>query len=98
MMTWSVRCAPFFGSRVHGLPGTGAEQENLLGTGVLDSLGVLEIVDFLETTFDIVVDEDDFDLEIFNPSPGSRLSLMRGASRRRENGADSDAGTIPGSC
>ncbi len=49
----------------HGLPGTGAEQENLLGTGVLDSLGVLEIVDFLETTFDIVVDEDDFDLDNF---------------------------------
>jgi acyl carrier protein len=52
-------------TRASGIAGADTERDNLLNTGFLDSLGVLEIVDFLEETFGIVVDEDDFDLGNF---------------------------------
>ena len=36
-----------------------ADNESLVETGIIDSMGVLEIVTFLEAEFDIVLDDDE---------------------------------------
>jgi acyl carrier protein len=33
--------------------------ENLLDSGILDSLGIAEVTEFVEKTFDIAIDEDE---------------------------------------
>ncbi|MAT44676.1 MAG: acyl carrier protein [Anaerolineaceae bacterium] len=39
--------------------------DDLLSEGILDSLGILQLVSFLEETFDIEVDDEDVVLENF---------------------------------
>jgi acyl carrier protein len=34
-------------------------EQSLVESGVIDSLGILELVDFVETTFDLQIPEDD---------------------------------------
>jgi acyl carrier protein len=38
-------------------------QESLLDAGILDSTGVMEVVDFLEETFEIAIEPQDLSLE-----------------------------------
>ena len=40
-----------------------ADDDDLLATGVVDSLAVLELVNFVEVTYDIFIPDDDFELE-----------------------------------
>ncbi len=37
----------------------------LLEMGVLDSLGIMALVEYLEASFDIIIDEDDIEAERF---------------------------------
>ena len=46
------------------------EREPLLGRGIIDSLGVMEIVEFLTTEFNIVVQDDDMTEENFGTLAG----------------------------
>ena len=43
------------------LVGTGglSDDASLIACGVVDSTGVLEVVTFLESTFDVTIDDDD---------------------------------------
>jgi len=50
------------------LMGEGAEfgpDDLLLEEGIIDSLGLLEIVTFIETEFDVVVEDEDVTLDAF---------------------------------
>jgi acyl carrier protein len=40
-------------------------QDALLGSGMIDSLGILELVDFLERSFGFALDEEDLSPENF---------------------------------
>lgn len=42
-----------------------SNQESLLESGILDSLGILEVVTFLEGEFNITVDDDELQPEYF---------------------------------
>lgn len=42
------------------------ENEDLIGSGILDSLGILKLVSFIETTFDIDVPDGDVVYENFH--------------------------------
>lgn len=42
-----------------------AHGDNLLGSGIVDSLGILDIVDFVEEEFGIVIDEEEFVIDNF---------------------------------
>jgi acyl carrier protein len=48
-------------ARQHSL----AEEDALLGSGIVDSLGVLDLVAFVEETFDVAVDVEDLQPENF---------------------------------
>ena len=53
-------------------------REPLLGRGIIDSLGVMEIVEFLNTEFGIVVQDDDMTEENFGTLAGiARFVVMR---------------------
>ncbi len=41
------------------IPGPLGPDENLLDGGILDSLGIAEITEFMEKNFSIVIDEDE---------------------------------------
>jgi acyl carrier protein len=44
----------------HRLPNGAPDPEmNLLGEGVIDSMGVMQIVSFIEETFSVAVEDDD---------------------------------------
>jgi acyl carrier protein len=49
------------------------ESDSLLRLGIIDSLGVVELVEFLHDTFDITVDDD----EITEENLGSLSSIGR---------------------
>ena len=36
------------------------EETSFLGSGIIDSTGILEVVSFLEESFDISIDDDEF--------------------------------------
>ncbi len=40
-------------------------EDDLLSEGILDSLGILQLVSFIEETFDVEVDDEDVVLENF---------------------------------
>ncbi len=42
------------------------EKESLIATGVIDSTGILELISFLETTFNIKFDDDELVAENFD--------------------------------
>lgn len=63
-------------SRARGL----GDEDSLLDTQVIDSLGILELVEFLEETFAIQVTDDELTPENFD----SIGALARFASRRSE--------------
>lgn len=48
-----------------GDPGELSDDYQLLEEGVLDSLGIMALVEYLEAEFDIVIDEDDVVAERF---------------------------------
>lgn len=48
-----------------GDPGDLTDDYQLLEEGVLDSLGIMALVEYLEAEFDIVIDEDDVVAERF---------------------------------
>lgn len=54
---------------------------SLLGSGAIDSLGILELMTFLGERFDIVVQDDDFDQENFE----TLASLVRFINDRKRN-------------
>ena len=56
------------------------DDDALLDTGVVDSLGILEIVDFLVETFEIEVSDEDLSPENF----GSITTLAAFVRRRKE--------------
>ncbi|MGN7186949.1 acyl carrier protein [Microbacterium enclense] len=42
-----------------------SDEDDLLAAGVVDSLAVLELVNFVEVTYDVFIPDDDFELERF---------------------------------
>ena len=48
-----------------GEPEDLTDEFELLEEGVLDSLGIMALVEYLEGAFDIVIDEDDIVAELF---------------------------------
>ena len=55
-----IRLRKFLGNRFPQIEGRGiGEDEPLLETGVLDSLGVLDLVEFLENEFKIEIIDDE---------------------------------------
>ena len=58
----------------------------LIRTGVLDSLGILMLVQFLESTYDIVIDDGD----ITRVHLGSLASIQRYVEASKSNEAGSD--------
>lgn len=57
-----------------------AADENLLGQGILDSMGILKLVAFLEERFDIQTDDDDLIPENFET-----IELMRAFVERKRS-------------
>ena len=51
------------------------DNKSLVDCGIIDSMGVLEIVTFLESTFDIVLDDDEVASDTFE-SIGSLATLV----------------------
>tara|TARA_Y100001968_G_C19419162_1_gene750755 strand:- start:1544 stop:1792 length:249 start_codon:yes stop_codon:yes gene_type:complete len=37
--------------------------ESLLATGVLDSFGIVELIEYIESTWEIIIDDSDFTVE-----------------------------------
>ena len=60
-----------------------ADEESLLETGVIDSTGVLELIEFLEESFGIEVD----DTETVPENLGSISGLSRYVSTKQSQGA-----------
>jgi acyl carrier protein len=58
-----------------------APDENLLGQGILDSMGILKLVTFLEERFGIATDDDDLIPENFET-----IELMRAFVERKRSG------------
>lgn len=54
-------------------------EDRLLEDGIIDSLSLLDLVDFIERTYGIVVDEFDIDVDTF----GSVRSIAKYVSARR---------------
>ena len=50
-----------------------ADEDPLLGNGVIDSIGVIELVEFLQSTFDLAIDEE----EITEQNLGSLAAIGR---------------------
>lgn len=42
------------------------DETNLIDTGLLDSISMMSIIEFLETTIKVEVQDDDFDINNFN--------------------------------
>ena len=42
------------------------ENEDLISSGILDSLGILKLVDYIETTFEVEVSDEEVVLENFH--------------------------------
>lgn len=59
------------------------DEDPLLRTGILDSLGILEVVSFLETEFGITVADEELVPESFE----SIATMARFVDRKRGNGA-----------
>jgi acyl carrier protein len=55
----------FPAARSHGL----TESDSLVEHGIIDSLGVLEIVTFIETQFGVVLDDDELVADHFDSLP-----------------------------
>jgi len=49
------------------------DEDPLLGNGVIDSVGVIELVEFLQSTFDLAIDEE----EITEQNLGSLAAIGR---------------------
>jgi acyl carrier protein len=66
---------------VHQFPATGkvGENESLLGSGLIDSLGILDVVSFLEHEFGIAISDEDLLPENF----GSIQSLSNFVAQRK---------------
>jgi len=60
-----------------------ADEESLLETGVIDSLGVVELTAFMEERFSIRIDEDDLVPENFD----SLLAMREFINRKRSQGS-----------
>lgn len=58
------------------------DQDPLLGNGILDSLGILEVVAFVEREFEIVVADEDLEPESFE----SISSIARFVERKQSPG------------
>lgn len=56
-----------------------ADDDSLLAKGVIDSLGVMEIVGFLEETFGLTVDQD----EVTEQNFGSVAAIARYVAAKR---------------
>lgn len=56
------------------------DQDNLLDNGIVDSLGVLDIVGFLEAQFGLSISDDELELEDF----ASIEALARFVQRKRD--------------
>lgn len=56
-----------------------APEDRLLEDGIIDSLSLLDLVEFIESTYEIVVDEFDIDVETF----GSARSIAEYVLARR---------------
>lgn len=54
--------------------------ESLIGTGVVDSTGILELIEFIESTFGIAVEED----ETIPKNLDSIANLVRFVGEKRE--------------
>lgn len=54
-----------------------AQQDPLLGLGIIDSTGVLELVAFLERTFDIKVNDEDIAPENLDTLAGIAAFVQR---------------------
>ena len=61
-----------------------SDDESLLDSGVIDSLGILDLVAFLESEFRVIVNDDEMDTENFR-SIASLAELVD-----RKSGADRD--------
>ena len=62
-----------------GMSGT----DGLLGNGILDSLGILEVVGFLEQRFQITIADDDL-----VPAHFQSIDTITAFVKQRQNGAD----------
>ena len=57
------------------------ERDSLLGRGIVDSLGVMEIVEFLATEFGVVAEDDDMTEQNFGTLAGiARFVILRSTS------------------
>lgn len=56
-----------------------SEDDPLLGGGLIDSLGILEVVTFLEKEFDVIIVDEDLSPENF----GSVRSIARFVEQKR---------------
>src|SRR5688500_17196372 len=61
----------------------GSDDDPLLRSGILDSLGILEVVSFLESEFDIVVADEELVPESFE----TIATIARFVDRKRASGA-----------
>jgi len=66
------------------------DDDPLLGNGVIDSIGVIELVGFLQNTFDFVIGDD----EIVEENLGTLRAIGRFVHEKRGNGTG--AGVRPG--
>jgi acyl carrier protein len=66
------------------------DDDPLLGNGVIDSIGVIELVGFLQSTFDFTIADD----EIVEDNLGTLRAIGRFVHEKRPNGAG--AGVRPG--
>ncbi|MGI9259552.1 MAG: acyl carrier protein [Gammaproteobacteria bacterium] len=67
------------------LPKNFDENESLLEAGILDSMSVLEVVSFIETEFEISIDDDDLEAELFQSVRTLSDFVLRQVG---QNGAD----------
>jgi acyl carrier protein len=60
-----------------------SETDSLLGTGIIDSMGVMEVISFLETEFGIEIDDED----VTEENLGSIRAISRYVVSRAEAAA-----------
>src|SRR6266849_2575421 len=58
------------------------DDERLIGKGIIDSMGVLELIDFIEREFGVAVESD----EITDQNFGSVASIASFVAQKRTNG------------
>ena len=61
------------------------DHDRLLARGVIDSMGVLELIGFLQTEFGVAIGDED----ITEENLGTLAAIARYVASRRRNGADS---------